>query len=104
MTTYKLDTYREEAGVEPFVLEVGDGRVITVQPPTTETAIKIGETPAFQQRELLKLLCGNSYDELWKAIADEQGGVTAKLVADMAKHFKMGNGPGIPGGFGASLV
>jgi hypothetical protein len=103
MTVYKLDTYRTEAGVEPFELEV-DGRTITIQVPTTETAIKIGETPAFKQRELLKLLCGDSFDELWKTIADEQGGVTAKLVADMAKHFKMGNGPGIPGGFGASLV
>jgi hypothetical protein len=100
MPVYKLDTYRQEAGVEPFELEVDDGRVITILPPSMEVAIQIGETPAFQQRELLKLLCGDSFDELWKAVADEQGSVAAKLVSDIAKHFKMGIG-NVPGGFGA---
>jgi hypothetical protein len=100
MTVYKLDTYRQEAGVEPFELEVDDGRIITISAPDTETSIKIGETPAFQQRELLKLLCGDAFEDLWKAVADEQGSVTAKLVSDIAKHFKMGMG-NLPGGFGA---
>lgn len=100
MTVYKLDKYRTEAGIEPFELEVDDGRIITIMPPTTDTMIKIGETPVFKQRELLELLCGSSFDELWKAVADEQGNVAAVLVADIAKHFRMNTGA--LGGFGAS--
>lgn len=100
MAVYKLDKYRKEAGVEPFELETDDGRIITIMPPTTDTMIKIGETPVFKQRELLQYLCGDAFDELWKAVSDEQGNVAAVLVADIAKHFKMNVG-GL-GGFGAS--
>jgi hypothetical protein len=100
MAIKKLDQFRQEAGIEPYELEVDDGRIITIMPPTTDTMIKIGETPVFQQRELLTLLCGDSFEELWKAIADEQGPAMAALITDIAKHFKMGAGA-VPGGFGA---
>jgi hypothetical protein len=100
MVRKKLDEFREEAGVEPYELEVDDGRIITIMPPDTDTMMTIGETPVFQQRKLLELLCGDAYDEVWKNIANEQGNVTAVLVSDIAKHFKMGLS-GVPGGYGA---
>jgi hypothetical protein len=100
MVRKKLDQFREEAGVEPYELEVDDGRIITVLPPTTDAMMTIGETPVFKQRELLQLLCGEAFDDVWKAIGEEQGNVAAAVVVDMAKHFKMGLN-NIPGGFGA---
>ena len=101
MARMKLDKFREEAGVDPYELEVDDGRVITIMPPTTETMIEIGKTPVFEQEKLLKLLCGDAFDEIWKAISEEQGNVGAQVVTSVAKHFKMGT-VGALGGFGAS--
>ena len=100
MVRKKLDQFREEAGIEPYELEVDSGKIITLVPPDTDTMMKIGETPLFQQRELLKLLCGECFDDMWTAIGGEQGNVAAVLITDIAKHFKMGLS-GVPGGFGA---
>jgi hypothetical protein len=90
MARMKLDQFREEAGVEPYELEIDDGRIITVMPPSTETMIEIGKTPVFEQEKLLKLLCGDAFEDIWKAIAEEQGNVGATVITDIAKHFKMG--------------
>lgn len=100
MVRKKLDEFRKEAGVEPFELETDDGRIITITPPDMDTALKIGETPVFKQRELLELLCGEAFDDVWKAIGNEQGPVAAAVVVAMADQFKMGLS-GIPGGYGA---
>lgn len=100
MVRKKLDQFREEAGIEPYELEVDNGQIITVLPPTTDTMMNIGETPIFKQRELLKMMCGEAFDEMWKAIGEEQGTVAAKVITDMASHFKMSL-TNVPGGFGA---
>ncbi len=100
MVRKKLDQFREEAGIEPYELETDDGRIVTIMPPSTDIMIKIGETPVFQQTELLKMLCGDAFDEVWKIIADEQGNIGAAVIVDIVKHFKMGT-TGALGGFGA---
>lgn len=103
MATFKLDTYRAEAKVEPFELELEEGKVISIPPPTAETMMHIGETPANDNRRLLQLLCGEQYEALWAAVAWEPASMVVKLVTDMVRHFGMGaEVQNVPGGYTAS--
>lgn len=100
-TTYTLDAYRSEAKVTPFVLQT-DTDTIVVQPPTGETVLAIGETPAYQVRELFRLVCGEQFDAMWAAVKDEPATVLTSLINDMGKHFKVMAVSDVPGGFDAS--
>jgi hypothetical protein len=99
-TTYKLDQYRSESKVTPFVL-VTDDATITVAPPTGETVVALGETPAWQTRALFKLLCGAEFDDMWDAVKDEPASVLVGLLNDMGKHFMIAQVSDVPGGFDA---
>lgn len=98
--TYKLDKYRAEAQLEPFELEVADGQVISIQPPSAETMMAIGETPVQDGRKMLRLLCGEQYEALWAAVAWEPAAVVTSLVKDLIKHFGLGEAAlrDVPGG------
>lgn len=96
--TYKLDKYRAEANVEPFELEIGEGRVISVSVPDGETIIELAETPQNNARRILQLLFGDQYEELWGILGKENAGVLPALAADMLKHFNIGQLQATPGG------
>lgn len=98
---YKLDKYRAEAKVEPFELDLGDGQSISIQPPTVEDVILIGETPLTDGRRVLQLMCGDQFEALWAAVADLPGSMITPLVVDMAKHFGISAMQATPGGFRA---
>jgi hypothetical protein len=97
---YKLDQYRSEAKIKPFVLDTGDEQII-VNPPTGDALVQIGETPLNQTRRLISLLCGEQFEPIWKLIHNESYEVMAGLVNDMVQHFKIDQGI-LPGGGGAS--
>lgn len=90
MTTYKLDKYRAEANVAPFVLELSEGHLLSIPPPSAETMMAIGETPIHDGRRMLQLLCGEQHDELWAAVAWEPASMVTTIVTDMMKHFGIG--------------
>lgn len=100
-TIYKLDTYRAESKVTPFVLDTGS-HTIVIPPPTGETVLRIGETPTFETRVLFKLLCGTEFDMVWDAVKDEPAGVLVGLLNDMGRHFMVAAVSDVPGGFDAS--
>jgi hypothetical protein len=88
--TYKLDKYRAEAQLDPFTIEVAEGHMISIQPPSAETMMAIGETPVQDGRKMLRLLCGEQYEELWAAVAWEPAAVVTSLVKDLVEHFGLG--------------
>lgn len=100
-TIYKLDQYRAESKVTPFVLDTG-GHTIVIPPPTGEAVLTIGETPSFETRRLFKLLCGDEFDIVWDAVKDEPASVLVALLNDMGKHFMVAEVSDVPGGFDAS--
>lgn len=95
---YKLDTYRAEAQIAPFELDLGGDRVISIPVPDGETIVELAETPQSQARRILQLLLGEQYDELWAVLGKENAGVIPALVADLLKHFKIGELQAAPGG------
>lgn len=100
--TYRLDQYREEAsGVQPFVLDIGEGE-ITVPPPTGEQLIQISETSVYDGKTLLKRICGSQFDAVWDAVRNEPAGVLLALLRDMGRHFNVANIAEAPGGPDAS--
>lgn len=99
--TFKLDAYRREAKITPFILDAGTEK-ITVTPPTGERLIEIGETPMNQTRRLLSLLCGDQWDKIYELLANESYEIMQALVTDMVEHFKINEGGVMPGGGGAS--
>ena len=101
-TTYKLDQYRKECSITPFVLDTGETQIV-IQPPTGEMLLVISETPIYEGRKLLKLICGEQYDVMWDLVKDEPGGVLVSLLQDLGRHFMVANIQAAPGGSVASL-
>lgn len=97
MATYKLDQYRKECKVTPFVLDTGETQIV-IQPPTGETLLTIAETPIFEGRRLLHLICGEQFDTVWDLVKDEPGGVLVNLLQDLGKHFMVASISEAPGG------
>ncbi len=96
-TTYKLDQYRKEAKVEPFVLDVGEQQII-IQPPTGESMLEISETSIYDGRTLLKKICRDQFDAVWGAVKDEPAAVLLALLKDLGQHFMVANIAEAPGG------
>lgn len=94
----KLDSYSVEADVKPFDLELSDGRVLSIEPPSTDTLVLIGETPLQDNRRILELLLGKHFDELWPHLATMQAAATMALVQDISKHFRIYAYQTLPGG------
>lgn len=101
-TVYRLDVYRDESGIEPFVLDTGDAQ-IEIQPPTGEQMLAIAETNYYDGRTLLKLICGDQHEAVWEVMKSEQATVLMRLLKDLSKHFKLANVAEVPGGHVASL-
>ncbi len=95
--TYKLDEYRKEARIEPFVLDVGESQVV-IQPPTGESMLEIAETSIYDGRTLLRKICRDQFDAVWDIVKDEPAGVLLALLKDMGQHFKVANIAEAPGG------
>lgn len=95
---YVFDAYLAEARPTPFVLEISHDEVIEIEPPNSETMLKIDE--ARTARRVLELLCGDQYRRVYGLIKDKHLGVLNALVTDMRRHFNL-DGP-IEGGTGAS--
>lgn len=94
---YKLDTYRSECDIEPFVLDAGDTQIV-IQPPTGETLMQISETPIMEGRRLLQLIAGEQFDAVWDIVKNEQGGVLVRLLEDLGTHFMVAAISAAPGG------
>jgi hypothetical protein len=85
---YSLAQYRAEAKKEPFELDLGDGKVITIPPPTGTTLLDLDS--AFTTRAVMEHLAGDQYDALLEILGDEDGGVLVAVVKAMQKHFGLG--------------
>ncbi|MBP2341124.1 hypothetical protein JOF41_007378 [Saccharothrix coeruleofusca] len=100
MKTYRFDQYREDAAIEPYVLEVDEQRSITIPAPSTDTILKLEETSS--TRERLMLLCGEHADEVFGLLKDESMHVMVRFVMDLAKHYGVDLQRVPVGGTGAS--
>lgn len=96
-STYRLDQYRKECKITPFVLDLGETQIV-IPPPTGDTVISISETPIYAGRVLLQLICGEQFDAVWDAIKDEPGGVLVGLLQDLGQHFMVAQISAAPGG------
>ena len=85
---YSLADYRSQASKAPFPFEVDEGKVIEISPPTAETTLDV--TATTDLREQLRLIAGDKYEALMDAIGDEQGAILKPLLADITKHFGLG--------------
>ncbi|MGH3097350.1 MAG: hypothetical protein ACRDMV_15305 [Streptosporangiales bacterium] len=99
--TYSLAQYRAEAFRPPFVLDLGDGEMLTIQQPTTDALLDArglvdDQGNVSDPRAALKALAGDSYDDLMAQIGPEPPGVLAALVRDLNVHFKLGEAGGSP--------
>jgi hypothetical protein len=99
--TYKLDDYRAECDIEPFVLDTGEMEIV-IPAPTGESLLMIAETPISDGRRLLRLIAGDQFEPVWELVKKEQGTVLVKLLQDLGKHFMVATVSEAPGGSGAS--
>lgn len=95
--TYKLDQYRAECDIEPFVLDTGADQIV-IAPPTGEVLLQIAEAGVYDVRKLMELLCRDQYEVVWAAVKDEDAGVVVNLMRDLVEHFMIGTLQGAPGG------
>lgn len=95
--TYKLDQYRKEAKIGPFVLDTGDAQIV-IQPPTGESMLEIAETSIYDGRTLLRRICRDQFDAVWDIVKDEPAAVLLALLNDLGKHFMVANIAEAPGG------
>jgi hypothetical protein len=86
--TYDFDAYLAQARPTAFVLRVSPDQTITIEPPDTETLLRIDE--ARTARRVLELLCGEHYSTVYNLIRDKHAGVLTGLVEDMRRHFNLG--------------
>jgi hypothetical protein len=98
MAVYKLEQYRKEAEIQPFELEIEEGRVISIPAPDGDTVLDLAEIPIHEPRRLLRLLLGDQYDEVLGIVGKDPSGVLPALTADILKHFKIGQLMNAPGG------
>lgn len=85
---YQLARYRAEAAKAPFELIVDDKTTISIPPPSTDVVLQVTETG--NVREQLRLLAGDQYERLMKAIGDEPGSILKPLLRDLTEHFNLG--------------
>lgn len=94
--TYSLAKYREEAGGEPFPLELDDGEVIEIPRPTGDVMMTLGEKYAGAEegnlpiKDLLQDLLGEHYDTVMPIIGAEDFHVMVKFLEDLSEHFGLG--------------
>jgi hypothetical protein len=96
-TTYKLDQYRKECRITPFVLDTGETQIV-IAPPTGEAVLDLTEATIFEGRRVLMMMCGQQFEAVWDVVKDENGEVLVALLADLAGHFKIAQIQEAPGG------
>lgn len=89
MTEFKRwDAYVAEASKPPFKIPVSDDRTIEIGAPTGGQVMDLQRA---EQRgdleEMLRILCGDSADEVLELLRDAPAGVMMALLPDMTKHF-----------------
>lgn len=96
--SYSLSKYRKEANISPFVLEVDDDTNIIIQPPDGDTMLELGNVQMHEGRRMLRLVCGDKFDEVMEVLGGEPAPILASVAMDMIKHFGLAEVQGIPGG------
>lgn len=94
---YKLDEYRAELKIEPFVLDTGETQIV-IQPPTGESLLEIADTSVYDGRNLLRRLCRDQFDAVWDVVKGEPAEVLLGLLKDLGNHFMVGTIAEAPGG------
>lgn len=87
-TTYSLPRYRAEAKKEPFELVIDKNTSIVIAQPSGEDLLAAEQ--ATSSREAIKILAGDQYHELMKALGAEPAGVLKAVIADIRDHFGLG--------------
>ncbi|WP_329520504.1 hypothetical protein [Spirillospora sp. NBC_01491] len=93
---FSLAKYREEAGGEPFPLEVDDGHVIEIPRPTGGVMMELAEKYAAgtdgqtDPREQLRDLLGETYDEVMPILEAEDFAVMFAFLNDIVEFFGLG--------------
>lgn len=94
--TYSLAKYREEAGGEPFPLELDDGEIVEIPRPTGDVMMDLGEKyrgadeGSLPVKELLQDLLGEHYDVVMPIIGAEDFHVMVRFLEDLSEHFGLG--------------
>ena len=86
--SYSMARYRAEATKGPFVLELDEGKTLTIPAPTGNGLLDLDGV--FTTSTYLQKLAGDQYDALLEAIGEEDGGILAEIVRDMQRHWGLG--------------
>lgn len=81
----RLDRYLDEAQQAPFDLVLDDGYTITVLRPGVETILAAAQAPS--ALAALRIMAGEQYPALTRALGAEDSAVLTEVARDMATHF-----------------
>ena len=87
-TTYSLARYRAEAKKAPYELVIDAGHSIVITQPSGDDLLAAEQ--ATSSKEAIRILAGDQYDALMKALGGEPAGVLKAVVADLRDHFGLG--------------
>jgi hypothetical protein len=85
---YALARYINEATSKPFELIVDDKRSIVIEQPSSQDVLMIDQ--AENTEEAFRVMVGDKFDEVMKAIGDTPGRVLKLVIDDIRDHFKLG--------------
>lgn len=108
----KAEAGKEQATVEPYVIDDVEPPIVITAPTETERQLGIaelfgseGEFEVKDARRILELVCGDAFEQVWELVRREHVSVMLALITDMGQHFQAaisGGAGDFPGGSEAS--
>ena len=89
---YRLDGYRKAAKKEPFILVVDDETEISIKAPSNRASLAASKISEEDLEGQLRIVFGESYDEVMEAIGDDTAEVLSAILKDVSDHFGVDQG------------
>ena len=112
----KAKAAEQRPDIEPYVIDDVDPPIAIYPPEDADTQLEIAELFGSDgrflikdARRVLKLICGDAFDDVWELVGKEHITVLLSLIAEMGDHFQAQAAPAedvdeedFPGGSPAS--
>lgn len=93
---YSYEQYLSEAQVKPFDLDLSKDRAISIPVPDGDALLDIADNQA-NPRRVLRLLCGEHYQDVIAVFGPGPAPALTALIQDMVGHFGISASPGDSG-------